>query len=464
MLVAVLLANAQLREENARLSRENGELRQANEGLRAELEGVKGELAGLAEEIAKLKQGGHKRSLFKGNKGKTKEKKVRRQRADEANQGRRREEPTRIESHRLVVCPECGEELVKQRLSYSRQIIDIPEPQPLEVVEHRVEEGWCGRCRQWHQPAVMWPESVGQGRIGGRLSGLVGYMRSLLRLPYRLIQSFLEGVYRLQVSVGELVNLSHKVEQELAEEVARIKEQARASPYVHMDETGWREDGQNGYIWCLVCEKPQAVRYFEYHQSRAGEVVADLLGDRFAGIVSSDFYSAYNIYSGRHQRCWVHLLRDLAQLRDAYPEDAALVAWCVGVKNLYYLAHDLKANPHAYQPATPRQNVGRLVEMVRQFGLLYAQSDHPCRLLAKRLLRHMDELFLFVLHPDLSADNNLAERALRSLVVQRKVSGGSRSPQGSQTTMRLATLFQTWQARGVSPLYECWRLLGYQPL
>jgi transposase len=83
--------------------------------------------------------------------------------------------------------------------------------------------------------------------------------------------------------------------------------------------------------------------------------------------------------------------------------------------------------------------------------------------LAKRLLRHLDELFLFVLHPHLSADNNLAERALRSLVVQRKVSGGSRSPQGSQTTMRLATLFQTWQARGVSPLFKCWRLLGYQP-
>ena len=101
--------------------------------------------------------------------------------------------------------------------------------------------------------------------------------------------------------------------------------------------------------------------------------------------------------------------------------------------------------------------------MARQFGLMYAQSNHPCRALAKRLLRHKDELFQFVRYPGLSANNNLAERALRSLVVQRKVSGGSRSQQGSQTSMRLASLFQTWLARGLNPLHECWRLLGCHP-
>jgi hypothetical protein len=127
MITAALEENTRLREENAR--------------LKAELEAVKGELAGLTEEMAGLKQGVSKRPLFKGNKSKRKEKKVRRSRAEGENQGRRREEATRIESHRLAVRPECGEELAKQRLSYSRQIIDIPEPQPIEVVEHRVEEG-----------------------------------------------------------------------------------------------------------------------------------------------------------------------------------------------------------------------------------------------------------------------------------------------------------------------------------
>jgi hypothetical protein len=297
--------------------------------------------------------------------------------------------------------------------------------------------------------------------MGVRLTGLVGYMRSILRLPYRPIQAFLAAVHRVKLSVGELVNLSRKVMTKLAKEVVTIRQEARASPFVHMDETGWREDGQNGYIWCLVSDTPRPTRYFEYHQSRAGVVVEDLLGDQFSGVLVSDFYSAYNIYPGRHQRCWVHLLRDLAELREAHANNVETVAWCVGVKNLYYLAVDLAEQ--AQSEVERRQAVTRLVEMTRQFGLLYAQGDHPCRALAKRLLRHMDELFLFVQYPGLSPNNNLAERSLRPLVIQRKISGGSRTKLGSDTGMCLATLFQTWLARGLNPLHECWRLLGYQP-
>ena len=80
--------------------------------------------------------------------------------------------------------------------------------------------------------------------------------------------------------------------------------------------------------------------------------------------------------------------------------------------------------------------------------------------LSKRLLRHEDELFQFVLIDGLSADNNLAERSIRPLVVIRKISGGSRSAEGTKTRMALASLFETWQARGLNPFEECRRLLG----
>lgn len=444
------------------LEAENAILRQEVSELRAENAALKARIAELEQAVATLQKAAKQPPSFaKANKPKGKEKKPRKKRAAEQNKGRRRERPTRIETHRLETCPDCGGTLTKHKASYSRQIIDIPEPQPVEVVEYQIEQGWCERCRRWHQPEGAWPESIGQGRVGVRLTGMVGYMRSILRLPYRQIQTFLQVVHRAKLSVGELVNLSRKVEQKLDQEVDTIRQEARASPYGHMDETGWREDGQNGYIWCLVTDTPQPIRYFEYHQSRAGSVVADLLGDKFTGILVSDFYNAYNIYPGRHQRCWVHLLRDLSELRAEHPDDVSVVTWCVGVKNLYHSAREVADTPQT--EAERQANVARLVEMIRQFGLMYAQSDHPCRALAKRLLRHMDELFLFVQYPDLSANNNLAERSLRSLVVQRKISGGSRTKQGSDNTMRLATLFQTWLARGLNPLHECWRLLGYHP-
>ncbi len=449
------------------LQAENATLRRENEELKQQIAQLKAKLAELEQIIARLSQKEVKPPAFvKANKV-AQEKKPRRQREGKDNHGRKKEEPTRTEIHRLEACPGCGGELVNHRQNYSRQIIDIPEPQLVEVVEHQIEQGWCEHCREWHIPEVKWSASVGQGRMGERLTGLVGYMRSFLRLPYRLIQAFLEAVYRLKISVGELVNLSQKVEQKLSREVAQIQKEARASPCVHMDETGWRENGQNGYIWCMVADTPRPVRYYEYHRSRAGSVVQSMLGEDFKGVLATDFYSAYNIYGGSHQRCWVHLLRDLADLRKAHLENGEIVAWVVGVKNLYYLAHDMVANPQRedYENRTPAENLSSLTNKTYLMGIMYAsEKGHPCQALGKRLVRHLDELFLFVVRPNLASDNNLAERSLRSLVVQRKISGGSRSSGGSQTTMRLATLFQTWSARGLSPLYECWRLLGYQPV
>ena len=90
----------------------------------------------------------------------------------------------------------------------------------------------------------------------------------------------------------------------------------------------------------------------------------------------------------------------------------------------------------------------------------YAQvKQHPCQTLAKRLLRHADEVFQFVLVDGLSAHNNLAERSIRPLVVARKISGVSRSAEGTKTRMALASLFETWQARGLNLFVECVNLL-----
>lgn len=89
--------------------------------------------------------------------------------------------------------------------------------------------------------------------------------------------------------------------------------------------------------------------------------------------------------------------------------------------------------------------------------------DHPCNALAKRLMRHQDELFQFVVRDGVSADNNLAERTIRPLVVIRKISGGTRSDEGTKTRLGLATLFGTWHVRGLNGFAECLRLLSHPP-
>ena len=190
-----------------------------------------------------------------------------------------------------------------------------------------------------------------------------------------------------------------------------------------------------------------------------------LLGGAFTGVLSSDFYHAYNSYPGKHQRCWVHLLRVLHALKQQHAQEPEVVAWAQAVRVLYAEAQAARHASTCPSPAARDKLYAELVERACRLGQQYArQAAHPCRALAQRLLRHQDALFQFVLLDGLSANNNLAERSLRPLVVMRKISGGTRSPQGSQTRMALASLFGTWQARGLNPFEECLKLLGHIPL
>ena len=116
------------------------------------------------------------------------------------------------------------------------------------------------------------------------------------------------------------------------EEYGRLRQEIRASPVVYGDETGWREDGRNGYLWSFSTPK---VRYFLYRPSRGRTVVEEVLGDEFEGVLVSDFYGAYNVYQGPHQRCWAHLLRDIHQLKEQHPQDLVLARWAHAVREVY---------------------------------------------------------------------------------------------------------------------------------
>ena len=365
--------------------------------------------------------------------------------------------PTRIERHVLARCPDCDYRLRGESLAYRREVIELPPPQPVEVIEHQIIKRWCPCCGRWRSPKLdLAGQVIGQGRIGVRVASLVSYLRTTLRLPFRAIQAHLVTLHNLRLSVGELVELTHDVRQQLQPQADQLKAAVQTSTVTHGDETSWRENGQNGYAWAFVTAGPAAVRYFEYDRSRSHLVAQRILGADWRGWLVTDFYAAYNLIPGRHQRCWVHLLRDLHDLKQAQAANAEVVLWVTDVRQLYDAAHTwLVAHP------TPT-----LVERRTQYDDLFAQacrlgeqyaltSDHPCCTLAKRVLRHQDELFQFVLVPGMPADNNLAERSIRPLVIMRKISGGTRSAAGTKTRLTLASVLQTWAARHLNPFVEC---------
>jgi hypothetical protein len=443
------------------------QLRAENAELRLQAAQLQEQLAAALARIAELEQQPPDPPPFvKPNRQQSTEpKRKRKKRAAHHNRGRRTEPPTRTQPHALDRCPDCNRQLSGDSIAYRRQVIELPSPVPIEIVEHQVIKRWCPHCRCWRSPQLdLTGQVFGQGRIGTRIASLVAFLALVLRLPMRRIQAYLRLVHQLTISTGEVVELLHAVRRALQSQVDTLKKQARASPILHADETCWRENGQNGYIWAFSTPGEEAVRYYEYDHSRGQAVVKRILAGRFEGHLVSDFYCGYNDYAGKHQRCWVHLLRDLHALKDAQADDPVVGAWAQAVRALYD-----QAQTWLYEHPTPSQAARELqyVEVVARahaLGLEYArEKKHPCQALAKRLLRHEDELFQFVLVAGLSADNNLAERSIRPLVVIRKISGGSRSAEGTKTRMALASLFETWQARGLNPLEECYRLLS-QPI
>jgi hypothetical protein len=445
------------------LEQEVERLRTENQELKQHLAQVLEQLAAAQQRIAELEQQQADPPPFvKPNRPKSTEPKPKRKkRAPHHNHGRKRLTPTRSVEHALERCPDCHYRLQGHSLDYSREVLELPEPQPIDVIEHRVIKRFCPHCRRWHSPTLdLRGQVLGQRRIGVRIASLIAYLRTCLRLPIRRIQAYLRSLHQLSLSTGELVELLHQVRRSVQGTIDDLKTQARASPILHGDETSWRENGQNGYIWCFSTPGEDAVRYYEYDHSRAQTVVKRMLDGQFDGHLVSDFYGGYNVYAGKHQRCWVHLLRDLHALKEK-AADAAVIDWAQAVQALYASAQSwLHEHPDPCQEAREQQYIG-LVTQAHALGLRYARSHkHPCQALAKRLLRHEDELFQFVLVAGLSADNNLAERSIRPLVVIRKISGGSRSAEGTKTRMALASLFETWQARGLNPLEECRSVLS----
>ena len=467
-----MLVSMEHDKELAYLRKENAELRQHLEQAYATIAELRQELAEALQlvatalaRIAELEKQQPKDppSFVKRNRADpTEPRPPRQKRASEHNHGRCRTTPTQIVQHALERCPECNYQLRGESIDYTRQVIEAPPPPPVEVIEHQIIKRWCPCCAKWRSPVLdLTGVVIGEGRLGIGLIALIAYLRSVLRVPVRLLVAYLAAMHGIKLSEGEIIEVLHRVRRATAETVLALKEEARASPVLHGDETGWRQDGRNGYIWGFFTPGEQAVRYYEYDRSRGRQVVSRMLGSTFTGHLVTDFLGSYNVYAGNHQRCWVHLLRLLHALKEKHAAEAAVGTWAQAVRAVYDAAQGWLQRGEQTREEREAQYVQR-VEEIRALALPYArEKGHACRGLAKLLLRHQDELFQFVLVPGLSADNNLAERSLRPMVVIRKISGGSRGTKGTRTRMALATLFETWKARGLNPLEECHTLLSH---
>jgi transposase len=363
--------------------------------------------------------------------------------------GRPRLPPTQTVQHAVAQCPECHTPLVGGWVQRTREVIEIPIA-PVEVIDHQYIARVCPLCEKRRVPPVDLAGVVAgkRHRLGLRLVSVIATLREEGRLPLATIQWYLQTFHQLHLSQGAIVTVLHQVAQQAKQTLSAIQIAIQTSPIVHSDETGWREQGKNGFVWTF---STPTERFF-VRRRQTKEVVDEILGPLFTGTLVSDFYAAYHPYPGIHQRCWAHLLRDIHTLTEIYPTNVSLTQWATRVLALFHEGLAFEHPDERERQAQQRDLEERLLVVCQPF------LDDPLavqRKLCRRIDKHQKELFVFVGDPQVPATNNAAERSLRHLVTSRKISGGTQSPAGTTTKMTLATVFGTWRLRDLNPLQQC---------
>jgi transposase len=349
-----------------------------------------------------------------------------------------------IDSGRHVSCPHCNTQLAE--VERHKRIVEDIIPAKIITTCYHTTSGYCPCCRKRVEsrgedqpPAADLPHA----QLGINALATAAVMRVCYRLPLRQISSLLAQLPGLRVCPGAIVKQIKRLSRWLRSEYDALKLTLRAADVVHADETGWRVNGKNGYLWTLT--DPQHTLY-HVDRTRKGKVIRKLLGKGFAGgggTLVSDFYSAYNRVGGSQQKCLVHLLRELRNVI-AKRQELSGHAFFTRCKQLVQAMLALKDRRQELQPSTYKRNVRQLEKQLDELSRT-RWNDPDADRLSARLVKYHDQLTTFLHRREVDGTNNAAERALRPVVVMRKITGGSRSRSAAKAWAILASIMRSAQ-------------------
>jgi transposase len=267
-------------------------------------------------------------------------------------------------------------------------------------------------------------------------------------LAYVAVEHYLHGLTlgrlstQLGLGQGTLWAALHQLARRLEKVPERLLLEYRRAPVKHADETGWRNDGLNGYAW-LFCAA--LVSLFRLRQSRAASVAQEVFGaKRLVGVLVVDRYKGYNQAPCAIQYCYAHLLREVQDLAKEFPEVTEVLRFVASLAPL--LADAIKLRAQALKLSAFRQRALELKLEIK--SSIYAPAQHPGIQRIQNIFReNASRLYHWSKSPTIPAENNRAERELRGLVIARKISFGSQSEQGARTREILMSVLHTLRKR-----------------
>jgi transposase len=357
------------------------------------------------------------------------------------------EQITLLAEHTLDVCPCCGGPL-RRNAHFAKvvQQVDIAKP-PLTIERHTSPEYWCDHCERPYKAPM--PSHIEKGGLVGiELTALIAFLKGGCHASFSTIRTFLRDVVRVTISRGELSKLIGKVSAALEKPYEELLLVLPSAAVLNVDETGHKDNGDRWWTWCFRAEL-----YTLYHidAHRSADVLMDLLGKEFQGILGCDYFSAYRRYRReggvRLQFCLAHLIRDvkfLTTLPDArdrrYGEDLR-----AALKDLFEVFHQREQ----LAARTFRARLRAARDRVLRVGLAGPATQHGQNM-EKRFREHGAAYFTFVTTPGVEPTNNLAEQAIRFVVIDRHITQGTRSEGGRRFCERMWTVIATCVQQGKS--------------
>ena len=375
-----------------------------------------------------------------------------------AGQGKfsRRGQPTHrqvdeTKKARLHGCPECGGRL-RDIHQHEQYVTDIPKTIRLITTRYVTYSGYCADChkrvRSRHPEQTSQATGAAGVMVGPRAKALAADAKHRLGCSYGKVSELLNDAFGMQVSRSgwcqadqRLVEKAQPVYQELIEAMQR-------SSVVHADETGWRIGTLSAWLWVFT---NQEITVYAIRDNRSSDVVVEILGKQFQGILASDCFLAYDdkrLKDWLKQKCLSHLLKDLKEMEES--KTGRAVRFAQQLTAVLQEALKLKAEKLSLDPDI---FVQRAQALETQLDTLISRQrnlkDRDNLRFARRLRKHRPHLLRFLYVDDLDATNNLAERQIRPSVIIRKTNGCNRSKGGAETHSVLTSVLVTCRQHNI---------------
>jgi len=341
--------------------------------------------------------------------------------------------------------------------SYSiHQKIEIPTIKP-KIDEYRLARKKCGKCGKLYK-AKLDSYKI----LGPNIESIIATMGGFFNNSKRDLQNILSHVCNTDISLGLISKTEERVSVKLEVPYNNLLEEAEESSYLHMDETGHRNQGKRGWCWFLGNSQ---LSFFKLSNSRGKKVIENLLPE-YLGNVISDRYAVYNYFnSDNRQICLAHLRRDFK--RFAHSSNKEISA--VGIKlldciDLVFAAHKgyrRKKITNIFYKRRLRKLEKKMYSFLK--NIRHQSSSIAAKRVAKNILKSFDMMWLFVDNDEIPPTNNFAERQIKHHVKYRKNSYHTWSDRGDRFLERIKSIYSTAKLRNQNP-FDLLQQLSLKPI